>query len=131
MSVHFDFDLTGAAPSERNLIQSFFERFGWQHTGGSSYSYPRQGSQSDNLAEEDWFNHVIPALMLFRAYIVDSGRELPKFTLNVQSSTSRDMSSGLGTPPLRGNDIELHEPSNRQFGESNLRQWLEGVKYPY
>ena len=130
MPIVFTFDLSGAPSAERNRIQSFFERLGWQNLGGSAYRYPRLGIHVRNPVE-DWFNHVIPALMLFRAYVLDSGRELPKFTLDIQSSAGRDRDSDFGTPPLTGGDIELYDTRQAQFGEKNLRRWLTGVKYPY
>ena len=74
---------------------------------------------------------MIPALMLFRAYVVDSGRNLARFTLDVQSSTSMNDSTRTGIPPLPSDEIGLYGPSNVQFGESNLLNWLGGVTYPY
>jgi hypothetical protein len=40
MPVVFTFDIKGAPSNEYNRIQSFFERFGWENLGGSSYRYP-------------------------------------------------------------------------------------------
>src|SRR5438132_8367751 len=91
------FDIKKATTKERNRVQSFFERLGWENLGGSSYRYPRLGSDQPT---EDWFNHVIPALMLFRAFIVKGDVTLKKFTLDVQSSTGFNPESGYGTPPL-------------------------------
>ena len=130
MPIVFTFDISGARPVETNRIQSFFERFGWQNLGGSAYRYPKLGAQLDNPVE-DWFNHVIPALMLFRTYILDSGRELPKFSLDIQSSVGRDKDSEYGTSPLPGENIRLYDTKQVQFGERNLREWLAEIKYPY
>jgi hypothetical protein len=128
MPVVFTFDIRGAQPVEHNRIQSFFERLGWQNLGGSSYRYPRLGTQQP---VEDWFNHVIPALMLFRSFILSSGRQLGGFTIDVQSSTGFDPNSGYGTAPAQGNATQLYAPSNQAFGEQNLRDWLSGIAYPY
>ena len=130
MPIVFTYDLTGATPPESNRIQSFFERLGWQNLGGSAYRYPPLGTQPDNPVE-DWFNHVIPALMLFRTYIIDSKRELPKFTLDVQSSIGRDSDSKFGTSPQSGEEVTLCDTRRPQFGEAQLRKWLNDITYPY
>lgn len=129
MPVVITFDIAAAPPLERNRIQSFFERFGWENLGGSSYRYPRLGTRDQPV--EDWFNHVIPALMLFRAYLLSSARQLTKCTLDVQSSSGYSPNAGYGNPPIAGNGVALYPPTNLAFGEQNLRDWLTGVAYPY
>ncbi len=129
MPVILTFDIEGAPSLERNRIQCAFERFGWQNLGGSSYRYPRLGADQP---VEDWFNHVIPALMLFRAYIVQSGRPLTKFTLDVQSSSGANPGTGYGSTPASGDDVQLYEPTTPgHFGLANLRGWLNSIHYPY
>ena len=115
---------------ERNRIQSLFERLGWETLGGTAYHYPKLGAQQPT---EDWFNHVIPALMLIRSYIVESGRELTRFTLDVQSTTGMNPAAGFGNPPLPSNQVTLYPPGNMQFGEGNLKTWLDQVTaaFPY
>ena len=130
MPIVFTFDLTGAPPVDRNRIQSFFERFGWQNLGGSAYRYPRLGAEREHPVE-DWFNHVIPALMLFRAYVITSGREMPRFSLDVQSSAGRNAEFDFGNPPVPGDEVELYDTQQQQFGVSNLRDWLGEVTFPY
>jgi hypothetical protein len=136
MPVVFTFDIEGASPIERNRIQSFFERFGWENIGGSSYRYPRLGTRDQPV--EDWFNHVIPALMLFRTYILSSGRRLRRHTLDVQTSSGFNSASRYGRPPRRGRalpgrrgQVQLYDPNNPSFGEGNLRDWLNNIAYPY
>ena len=114
MPIVFTFDISGAPSAERNRIQSFFERFGWQNLGGSAYRYPRLGAEREHPVE-NWFNHVIPALMLFRVYVVDSGRELTSYTLDIQSSAGMNPDTGFGTPPETGHEINLYSPNNSQF----------------
>lgn len=128
MPLVFTFDLEAATPQERNRIQSSFERFGWQNLGGSSYRYPRLGADQPT---EDWFNHVVPALMLFRAFVLRSGKRLSKYTLDVQASTGLNPDSGYGTEPLGGDQVTMYDPTTAAFGERNLRDWLDGVQYPY
>jgi len=129
MPVVITFDIEGAPSGERNRIQSFFERFGWENLGGSSYRYPRLGT--DDQPVEDWFNHVIPALMLFRSYIISSGRSLTKCTLDAHSSTGFSPNAHYGNPPLPGSSVPLYEPTNKSFGKANLVSWLTGVSFPY
>lgn len=132
MPVVFTFDVEAADTAERNRVQSLFERLGWENIGGSAYRYPRLGT--DDQPVEDWFNHVIPALMLFRSYILSSRRKLPRYTLDVQSSSGHNRSRKFGSPPRAAKSkrkFQLYTPTNKAFGEKNLRDWLDGVPYPY
>jgi hypothetical protein len=132
MPVVFTFDVQGASPLERNRVQSFFERFGWENIGGSSYRYPRLGTEDQPV--EDWMNHIVPALMLFRTYIVSSQRALPRFTIDVQSSSGRNAETHYGRAPRRGNGrnrVRLYPTNQPAFGEQQLRNWLDGIAYPY
>lgn len=129
MPVVIAFDIAGASSTERNRIQSFFERFRWENLGGSSYRYPKLGT--DDQPVEDWFNHVIPALMLFRIYLLSSGRSLTKCTLDASASTGYSPNTNYGNPPLPGAKAPLYKPTNTLFGEGKLRDWLTNMKYPY
>jgi hypothetical protein len=136
MPIVFTFDVRNAPPGERNRIQSFFERFGWENIGGSSYRYPRLGT--DDQPVEDWLNHIVPALMLFRTYILSSGRQLPRFTIDVQSSSGYNSETQFGSPPSPGTGkgkgrrrMKLYPKALAAFGEKNLRNWLDGITYPY
>ncbi|MEZ5785917.1 MAG: hypothetical protein R3D62_05425 [Xanthobacteraceae bacterium] len=66
MPITISYDITDADNAERNYIRSMFERFGWSRLGGSVFRYQVIEGQS----EEDWLNDVIPALMLFRSYVI-------------------------------------------------------------
>lgn len=129
MPVVITFDIEGAPPQERNRIQSLFERLGWQNLGGSSYRYPKLGTVDQPV--EDWFNHVIPALTLFRQYLVESARPLSCFTLDIQSTTGYDPATGFGTPPVNGMAVKLYEPKNASFGKKQLQDWIDSLKFPY
>lgn len=131
MPVVVTFDVKGAEGSEHNRIQSFFERFGWESLGGIASRYPPLGSVE---TVEDWFNRVIPALMLSRLYFLGakkSERKLTKFTLDIQSSAGFNVETRYATPPQEGDRIELKTPKYTHFGENNLRQWLLSMEYPY
>jgi hypothetical protein len=58
------FDIQRPTSQELKRIRSFFERLGWEHLGNTAYRYPQLRGEH---VVEDWFNHVIPALMLLRA----------------------------------------------------------------
>lgn len=125
MPITISFDLPGSGPHDIGRIQSMFERFGWERAGDSVYRYPR----SDDTEPEDWLNRVIPALMLFRTFVVTTGRSLSSFTVSANSSTAYNRASKLGTAPT--NDLELFRPSNQKFGAKNLWAWLESMEWPY
>jgi hypothetical protein len=127
------FDLTSPTPAELNRIRGCFERLGWERLGQTAYRYPKLHGTH---ATEDWFNHVIPALMLLRAFArqaLDSGRNIDKFSIDVQSSTGFDPLTNTGTPPLPANQITFSQPSRagRAFGLQNLQTWLDGITWPY
>ena len=133
MPVIVTFDIERPTPLELNRLRSMFLRFGWEHLGNTAYRYP-QLDEYDVV--EDWFNHVLPALMLLRAFAVHllaDGRSMKKFSLDVQSSTGYNPVTRVGTPPLPANDIdyELPSASGRSFGLQNLIDWLDGVEWPY
>lgn len=130
MPIIITFAVADADTSDYGRIQSFFERFGWENLGSAAYRYPPLGSED---SVEDWFNRVIPALMLLREALLKAKknkRRLYRFTLDVQSSTGY-MPKKYGKPPASAEDIRLETPSNLQFGEKNLRDWLRKVEYPY
>jgi hypothetical protein len=116
-----------------NRIRGGFERLGWEHLGNTAYRYPEL---RPHPSPEDWFNHVVPALMLLRAYAryaVSTGRSLTKFTIDVQSSTGFNPELGVGTPPLPAARISYSLPSRagRDFGRQTLMDWIDGVAWPY
>jgi hypothetical protein len=148
MPVLLTYDLEGAGPAEFNRLQSMFERLGWEKLGGSSYRYPRLGTTGQPV--EDWLNHVVPALMLFRTFVIKSSSDLRQFTLDVQSSSGYQKSTNFGSAPLSGSDMKtattkakkstakakkldkkIYTPTNTSFGEKNLIEWLDEVEYPY
>src|SRR5262249_24947805 len=108
-------------------------RLGWEHLGNTAYRYPKLHGQHPT---EDWFNHVIPALMLLRAFARHAsatGRNLRKFSIDVQSSTGFDPVTNVGTPPLPAGQITYSPPSpgGRAFGQQILEAWIDGIPWPY
>jgi hypothetical protein len=127
------FDIHRPAPNELNRIRSFFERLGWEHLGNTAYRHPKLHGHHP---AEDWFNHVIPALMLLRAlarYAATTGRNIHKFSIDVQSSTGFNPMTDVGTPPLPAGQITLSQPSRSgiAFGRQRLRTWIDGIPWPY
>jgi hypothetical protein len=110
-----------------------FERFGWVRLGNTAYRYPALGQQP---ATEDWFNCVIPALMMLGAYArfaALEGRGLVRFTIDAQSMTGFNHETQMGTPPRSGDALDLVEPlpGNRTFAEQRLRDWIDAIEWPY
>ena len=133
MPVTVTFDIERPTPLELNRLRSMFLRFGWEHLGNTAYRYPKL---HETDAVEDWFNHVIPALMLLRSFgvrLLADGRSLKKFSLDVQSSTGHNPLTGVGAQPLSAIDVTLVQPPDgqRSFGVQNLLDWLDGIEWPY
>ncbi len=132
MPITVTFDIEKPRPTELNRVRGVFERFGWERLGNTAYRYPKLHGRHQT---EDWFNHIIPALMLLRAFarrLEAVGRELKRFSIDVQSSTGYNP-EGVGTPPLPADQITYSRPSRSgaKFGLQNLKDWLDGVDWPY
>lgn len=129
MPVVVTFDLEKSNDHAR--LQVAFERLGWQWLGGTAYRYPKLGAEL-SAPLEDWFNHVIPALMLLGAYGRNSGK-IKACTIDAQSSTGFDDTNGSG--PLVSNRITLYQPHDTknagQFGTANLSKWIDSTAFPY
>lgn len=140
MPVTFCFELD-AEPYASNQIGSLVERLGWERLDSRTYRYPRMTDGSGGELE-DWFNHVVPALMLFRSFVLTKRLPVKTFTLDVQSSTGYRREASLGSPPLRAEHVRLYEPSpaHGEHGESESRSsseewalladWLRGMEFP-
>ena len=132
MPIIVTFDTAGPTSLELNRIRSVFERLGWDHLGNTAFRYPKLGDP----AVEDWFNHVVPALMLLRAFArhaATTGRNIRKFSIDVQSSTGFNPVTNVGAPPLPANQITYYQPppGGRAFGQQNLEARIDGVTWPY
>ena len=133
MPVTVTFDIERPTPAELNRVRGVFERLGWERLGNTAYRYPKLHEQA---AVEDWFNHVITALMLLRAFarrLSATGRNVTKFSIDAHSSTGFNPVTGVGTLPLPSTDIPLTRPSlsGSLFGLGRLQDWLDGVTWPY
>ncbi len=133
MPITVTFDIRIPTSLELNRIRGFFERLGWEHLGNTAYRYPKLHDQQPT---EDWFNHVIPALMMLRAFArhaAATGRNVRKFSIDVQSSTGFNPVTGVGTLPLSAHEIAYSQPSRsgRSFAQQRLETWLDEIDWPY
>lgn len=133
MPIVVTFDVERPTPDELNRVRGVFERLGWERLGNTAYRYPKLHEYG---VVEDWFNHVVPALMLLRAFAVfatGTGRKVTKFSIDAHSSTGYNPVTDVGTLPLPGPDVPFTEPSKPglKFGFLKMVEWLEGVGWPY
>jgi hypothetical protein len=127
------FDLVRPTSLELNRLRGAFERFGWERLGNTAYRYPALDAVQQT---EDWFNHVIPALMMLRCFacsLAASGRGLRAFSIDVQSSTGFNPLTGAGVLPQLGHAATSGRPSNsgRALGRNRLEEWLDEIEWPY
>ncbi len=130
MPVTVSYDLT-AVPQQQNndrtYIRSMFERFHWRRVGGSVFRYDGV-PQPDGTRYEDWLNHVAPALMLMRSFLVRRGLQMSFFTIDAASVSFLDQTDPavlLGTAPTNGADLPLTAPTNPQCPEGDVRGFVE------
>ena len=132
MPITLTFDIDDASvndPNDRNRIILNFRRFGWEHIGGSAWRYPALGTQN---VSEDWFNHVIPALMYFRSLVEHAGLTVTVFTIDAHSEAGHRGNAipVLGTPILDGNAIQMYAPNMNDpvreaaLSEARLKQFV-------
>lgn len=143
MPVMFSFELKEAGP-EQAQIGALFERFGWERLSAVTYRYPRLAVEQGAPPLEDWLNHVVPALMLFRCYVLSHRLTVNATTLDARSSTGYRREAQLGNPPLHAEHVKLYDPEARlRRGHSPphdnahdeqewslLADWLDAVGFP-
>lgn len=143
MPVIFSFELKEARP-EQAQIGALFERFGWERLSEETYRFPRLAPEPDSPPLEDWLNHVVPALMLFRCYVLSHRLTVNAMTLDARSSTGYRREAQLGNPPLHADNVRLYDPKSyprrrdapprdNEHDEqewSTLADWLDAVSFP-
>ena len=103
MPVTVSYDLSQVPQSQNNdrtYLRSMFERLHWQKVGGSVFIYDGT-EQPDGSRYEDWLNHVIPALMFMRSYVLRRNLQMSSFTIAASSVSfldHKDPTAILGTP---------------------------------
>jgi hypothetical protein len=130
MPVTVSYDLSATDTNDRTYIRSMFERFGWRRLGGSVFCYEGMKLEDGNLYEE-WLNHIVPALMFMRSYIVQRNNlDLSFFTVSATGSSYIDFDDSgdqYGVQPVNGDNIQLQELSNNQSSVQNIRSFVDGV----
>ncbi len=131
MPVVLTFDLTNYNTNDHNRLKAMFERFGWENLGGTAYRYPRLGT--DDQPVEDWLNHVVPAVMMFRSYLSKHPEvTLTRFTVDTNSSAGFNLATGFGRGVVPAAQAATYSPTHQShFGMTNLEEWLDGISYPY
>lgn len=126
MPVTITFDIEDASVTDvndRGRIFAAFQRLGWENIGGSAWRYPALGT--DNVSE-DWFNHVIPALMYFRSIAEHARINVYNFTIDAHSEAGY---RGRAQPPVgagiaASRDIEMYQSTYDVLSERRLRTFI-------
>lgn len=72
-------------------------------------------------------NHVIPALMFLRSYVLQHSIDIKFFTLDANSISmidNTDPSLQLGTPPLNGRRLKFKKATNQQSSRQTIRDFV-------
>lgn len=130
MPITISYDLTNVLNNnDRTYVRSMLERFRWRRLGGSVFRY--EGLlDAQGALQEDWLNHVVPALMFFRSFILAHGITLSRFTVDAASVAHIDRSDPLlmlGAPPQSGVNVQLGIPTNPQSAEQVLRDFVDAA----
>ena len=127
MPITITYDLSDVQNgNDRTYLRSMLERFYWRRMGGSVFRYEGV-ADGQGLLQEDWLNHVVPALMFFRSFVLSHGITLTRFTVDTSSVAYIDQSDPgllLGTPPQNGAGLNLTAPTNPQSAEQALRDFV-------
>lgn len=121
MPVTFSFDVEQDSIKDRNdrtRIQMAFARLGWEHVGGSSWRYPALDADHPS---EDWFNHIIPALMYFRSIVEHSGMVVTRYSLDAHSGAAyRSGDPGIGAAISSAVTLKTYEPGHKEEHKAKL-----------
>ncbi|QNP59450.1 hypothetical protein [Paenacidovorax monticola] len=131
MPITFSFDVETNSvkdPNDRTRVQMAFLRLGWEHVGGSSWRYPAIDADHHS---EDWFNHVVPALMYFRSMAEHAGWVVTRYSLDAHSAAVfRGGAPALGAPIKSSAALEMYAPGQKdgqadKLSEARLRKFIE------
>ena len=129
MPVTLSYDVTNIDNNDRTYIRSMLERFHFKRLGGSVFRYSGIVDANGNT-QEDWLNHVVPALMFFRSFVVAHNITLKFFTVDASSISMLDHSdpgSPYGAAPTNGAALSLNTPSNVQSSEQTIRGFIDAA----
>lgn len=122
ITVTYDVENEGAVANDRNRVTACFRRLGWEHIGGSAWRYPALGADNPS---EDWFNHVIPALMYFRSIAEHAGWNVTKFTIDAHSEAGYRANPAIGAPIQAADEIEMYPTDGQILSENRLRKFIK------
>jgi len=73
---------------------------------------------------EDWFNHVVPALMYFRAIVEHSGMKVTRFALDAHSGAAfKDATPPVGSGIEGAQAIRTYPPNLEPAHEAKLSEF--------
>lgn len=129
ITVTFDIEQRSIADNnDRARIIACFERLGWERVGGSAWRYPRLGTEN---VSEDWFNHVVPALMYLRSLVSHAGMDMYNFTIDAHSEAGHRgrAHTALGEPIRPSTNITMYESRyDDALSEDRLRQFIRDAE---
>jgi hypothetical protein len=128
MPIIVSYDLTNVDNNDRNYVRSMLERFHWRRLGGSVFRYDGIVNEADGTPFEDWLNHVIPALMFLRSFLISRNITLRFFTVDASSTSFLDHSDPAqlyGNAPQTGAQLDFAVPTNVQSSEATIRAFVE------
>jgi hypothetical protein len=110
--------------NDRQRIIECFSRLGWEHIGGSAWRYPTLGADHPS---EDWFNHVIPALMYFRSLVTHAGIRVSKFALDAHSEAGyrHNPVEPIGRPIQISQDIDTYPHAGIALSDERLKKFIQ------
>jgi hypothetical protein len=113
--------------NDRTRIRLAFQRFGWETIGGTAYRYPPLSTDEDDSDElEDWFNHVVPALMYMRSLIDSQNIDVTNYTIDAFSSTG--WRNGTDGPEIQSSEnIDMSSDTTSGdpvLSEERLQRWM-------
>ena len=107
-----------------------FERLHWRRLGGTVLRYSGEQRADGTTGEEDWFNHVAPALVFMRAYCIQHSITIRYFTLDASGVAHIDHSDPampLGNQPHMGANLVLANPTNQQSSQQTIRDSIDAM----
>lgn len=128
VTISYDLESSTITNNDRNYLRSALERFHWRRLGGSVFRYDGIDDGAGGRYE-DWFNHVVPALMFVRSFIQKKDIKITAFTVDAFSVARIDHtepSATYGERPQTGSALSLGQPTNSQSSEKALRDFIDG-----
>jgi len=128
ITITFDLNSRTTDGNDRTRIRLAFQRLGWETIGGTAYRYPPLNAQQAQQLPEDWFNHVVPALMYMRALIEKKRIQVENFTIDAHTSTAWHGSAGPRILDTQSMPLAVPPTEDAALSETRLRDWLKSVR---